>query len=152
MRRFIGLIYFLACCSALMLQNAPDSAAQEKPVAAQTEDDPDSISKPTDSVLNVWQTTTDNSNVRTAFVTTNGKIPNGESQTMLQLKCRADSNDVASINYIVLDAINIKSFKFSDFEEPDAPAQLKKPVEFRATSPSGNLTFRALDSFQRSLL
>ncbi|MBC7797438.1 MAG: hypothetical protein H7Z37_11235 [Pyrinomonadaceae bacterium] len=142
MRRFIASICFLTCCAALLLQNSFDSAAQQKPNDAQIKDNPDSPRKPDDSVLNVWRTTTNNANVRTASVTTNGKIPNGEARMMLRLGCFADSNTISSVDLIVLDAFNIKSFNFSDFEGPDAPAGNKKLVEFRAVSPRGNLSFR----------
>ena len=61
---------------------------------------------------------------------------------MLLLRCPANSDYVVSIDYIVRDANKIKSFNFGDFEGPDAPAQNKQLIEFRAISPSGDLTFR----------
>ena len=145
MPKLVALTFFLIfCLAAAVLQNVFDFVVLQNRVAAQqTNTNSATPRKPNDSVPDVWRTTISESKIfLTAAVTTNGEIPNGEAQTMLQLQCRADSNDVASINYIVLDAFEIKSFNFSDFEGPNAPVKLKKLVEFRATSPSGSLTFR----------
>ena len=137
------MFFLIFCAAAAVLQNVSDFALLQNPVAAQqTNTNSAPPRKSNDSVSDAWRTTISESKILTAAVTTGGKIPNGEAQTMLQLNCRADSNIIASIDYVVLDAFDIKSFNFSDFEGPDAPVKLEKLIEFRAISPSGNLTFR----------
>ena len=144
MRKLVVLTFFLIFCSAAaVLQNVSDFAVLQNRVAAQqTNANAAPPPKSNDSVFDTWRTTISDSKILTAAVTTAGKTPTGKAQTILQLQCRADSNEIAAINYIVLNASKIKSFNFSDFEGPDAPVKLKKLIEFRAVSPSGSLTFR----------
>lgn len=135
MRKLVVLTFFLIFCSAA-------AVLQNRVAAQQTNTNSAQPPKLNDSVSDAWRTTISDSKILTAAVTTGGKTPTGEAQTMFQLQCRADSHQIAAINYIVLDASEIKGFKFSDFEGPDAPVKLKKLIEFRAVSPGGSLIFR----------
>ncbi len=142
MQKFIVLIFFFISCSTSAVQEVSNSVAPQNPVVAQTNDNSDSTRKLNDSISKTWEMRINDSQVRTAVVMTIGKTPNGEAQTIFWLQCPADSNYVTSIHYIVRDTSKITGFSFDDFEGPDAPAQAKKLVEFRATSPRGKLSFR----------
>lgn len=143
MRKFIVLFFFfLTSCAASAVQNVSNSVAPQNLVIAQTNNNSDSTRKLNDSISKTWQMRINDSKVRTAVVMTIGKTPNGEAQTIFWLQCPADPNYVVSIDFIVRDTSKITGFNFDDFEGPDAPAQNKKLVEFRAVSPRGSLSFR----------
>ena len=143
MRKFIVLAIFFTCCSASAVQENSNSVVMQTPVIAQTDKNSDSTRKLNDSISNTWQMRINDSKVRTAVVMANSKTPNGEAQAIFWLQCLANPNYVVSIDFIVRDTSKITGFNFDDFEGPDAPAQRKKLVEFRAVSPQSNLSFRA---------